>query len=282
MKKILLFAAAAFAVNTVYAGTNKVVNGDFEAPGYVQSVPSGYTWDPWDKQNNLSELPGWMLSTGGEWNGVLEILTGDDWMGDGLMRPDDDLNVLRFVGYNDNGWTNVAVNQIVENLTPGAEYTLDYLVAARFPSAEECGGGWAPDPNFGYTVSEYDGEVDDNNNPRPGKEIKTENLAGRSEWENASIDMFHAGTTFTAPANGKVYLNIYMANNYAQNNKHDNLWMLVDMVNVSSEGDAGVAGVIAEENAPVEYFNLQGIRVANPENGIFVRRQGNKVEKVVL
>ena len=41
MKKILLFAAAAFAVNTVYAGTNKVVNGDFEAPGYVQSVPSG-------------------------------------------------------------------------------------------------------------------------------------------------------------------------------------------------------------------------------------------------
>ena len=108
------------------------------------------------------------------------------------------------------------------------------------------------------------------------------NLAGRSEWENASIDMFHAGTTFTAPANGKVYLNIYMANNYAQNNKHDNLWMLVDMVNVSSEGDAGVAGVIAEENAPVEYFNLQGVRVDNPSNGIFIKRQGSKVSKVVV
>lgn len=37
----------------------------------------------------------------------------------------------------------------------------------------------------------------------------------------------------------------------------------------------------ADENAPVEYFNLQGIRVANPDNGVFIRRQGNTVTKVV-
>jgi hypothetical protein len=36
------------------------------------------------------------------------------------------------------------------------------------------------------------------------------------------------------------------------------------------------------ENGAVEYFNLQGVRVANPENGIYVRRQGNKVSKVVI
>ena len=36
------------------------------------------------------------------------------------------------------------------------------------------------------------------------------------------------------------------------------------------------------DNAPVEYFNLQGIRVDNPENGLFIRRQGNKVEKIIL
>lgn len=35
-------------------------------------------------------------------------------------------------------------------------------------------------------------------------------------------------------------------------------------------------------NAPVEYFNLQGVRVANPENGLFIRRQGNKVTKVII
>lgn len=38
----------------------------------------------------------------------------------------------------------------------------------------------------------------------------------------------------------------------------------------------------ADSDAPVEYFNLQGIRVENPENGIFVRRQGSKVSKVVI
>ncbi|GEM_PF-4865248 len=39
---------------------------------------------------------------------------------------------------------------------------------------------------------------------------------------------------------------------------------------------------IENANAPVEYYNMQGIRVANPENGLFIKRQGAKAEKVVL
>lgn len=38
----------------------------------------------------------------------------------------------------------------------------------------------------------------------------------------------------------------------------------------------------AEADAPVVYYNLQGVRVANPENGLYIRVQGNKVEKVAL
>lgn len=34
-------------------------------------------------------------------------------------------------------------------------------------------------------------------------------------------------------------------------------------------------------NAPAEYYNLQGIRVDNPENGIFIVKQGKNVTKVV-
>lgn len=46
---------------------------------------------------------------------------------------------------------------------------------------------------------------------------------------------------------------------------------------------SGVEDVMAEDaDAPVEWFNLQGIRVANPDSGIYIRRQGCKVEKVVL
>lgn len=37
-----------------------------------------------------------------------------------------------------------------------------------------------------------------------------------------------------------------------------------------------------DENAPVEYFNLQGVRIENPANGVFIRRQGNKVTKVII
>lgn len=46
-------------------------------------------------------------------------------------------------------------------------------------------------------------------------------------------------------------------------------------------GWSGIEGVEIDENAPVEYFNLQGVRVNNPENGLFIMRQGNKVTKVI-
>ena len=44
----------------------------------------------------------------------------------------------------------------------------------------------------------------------------------------------------------------------------------------------GVEGIEADDNAPAEYFNLQGVRVAEPENGLYIKRQGNKVSKVIL
>ena len=44
----------------------------------------------------------------------------------------------------------------------------------------------------------------------------------------------------------------------------------------------GVESVIAGENAPVEYYNLQGVKETRPENGIFIRKQGSKTTKVVL
>lgn len=46
---------------------------------------------------------------------------------------------------------------------------------------------------------------------------------------------------------------------------------------------SGVENItIDDANAPVEYFNLQGVRVENPANGIYIRRQGNSVTKIVV
>lgn len=41
-----------------------------------------------------------------------------------------------------------------------------------------------------------------------------------------------------------------------------------------------VEEMVVETEAPVVYFNMQGMRVENPENGVFIRRQGNKATKV--
>ena len=47
---------------------------------------------------------------------------------------------------------------------------------------------------------------------------------------------------------------------------------------------AGVDGIEADgTEAPAEYYNLQGIRVANPQAGqLLIRRQGKKATKVVI
>ena len=49
-------------------------------------------------------------------------------------------------------------------------------------------------------------------------------------------------------------------------------------------GQAAVAveRVEVDANAPVEYYNLQGVKVANPEKGIFIKKQGTRTTKVVL
>ena len=37
-----------------------------------------------------------------------------------------------------------------------------------------------------------------------------------------------------------------------------------------------------DANEPVEYYNLQGVRVENPANGLYIRRQGTKATKVLV
>ena len=51
----------------------------------------------------------------------------------------------------------------------------------------------------------------------------------------------------------------------------------------SEEEGSGVETVATDAaDAPAEYFNLQGIRVAEPTNGIYIVKQGNKVSKQVV
>lgn len=50
---------------------------------------------------------------------------------------------------------------------------------------------------------------------------------------------------------------------------------------LNSETVTGINAAIADSDAPVEYFNLQGLRIAYPQAGqILIRRHGDKVEKI--
>ncbi|MGN0220303.1 MAG: hypothetical protein ACI4AX_08485, partial [Muribaculaceae bacterium] len=45
---------------------------------------------------------------------------------------------------------------------------------------------------------------------------------------------------------------------------------------------SGVSDIEIDANEPVEYYNLQGVRVENPANGLYIRRQGTKATKVLV
>ena len=44
----------------------------------------------------------------------------------------------------------------------------------------------------------------------------------------------------------------------------------------------GVEGIEADNNAPAVYYNLQGVQVANPENGLYIVKRGNNVAKELI
>lgn len=46
--------------------------------------------------------------------------------------------------------------------------------------------------------------------------------------------------------------------------------------------DFNAAGIIMEDDSEAEYFNLQGVSVKTPAPGVYIRRQGSRVEKVVI
>lgn len=53
---------------------------------------------------------------------------------------------------------------------------------------------------------------------------------------------------------------------------------------VLDESQSGVVEIVIDENAPVEYFNIQGVKVdvENAAPGLYIRRQGNVATKVIV
>lgn len=101
-----------------------------------------------------------------------------------------------------------------------------------------------------------------------------------------------ARTPFTLNADGKYEVKIGPFNNPEQA-----VSAIAFVTNTGSQWDnnggqnyriaiksaAGIQGIeTPAEGAPAEYYNLQGVRVTDPVPGIYIRRQGSDVTKVVI
>ncbi len=93
----------------------------------------------------------------------------------------------------------------------------------------------------------------------------------KADWVNTNIDL-----------NSYKDKKIKVAFKYTSTSAVAGTW---EVKNFAVEGkliQSGIDNIATDENAPVEYYNLQGVRVENPESGLYIRRQGNKVTKVIL
>lgn len=86
----------------------------------------------------------------------------------------------------------------------------------------------------------------------------------------------HVEAKFTVPEDGVYHLGFHNRTQTTYANTR------IDNVSVKTD-DSGVTSAVSDSaDAPVEYYNMQGIRVDSPANGLYIRRQGKTVTKVLV
>lgn len=124
------------------------------------------------------------------------------------------------------------------------------------------------DTKISLTVNIYD---EDSTTLVKTAKVAPETVAKQTAYDFNLADINHTGKFVIEIVND-------CPSNADSNKDRTAIWNLT-WTAYSSAIDAVEA---AEADAPAEFFNLQGVRVTAPANGIFIRRQGTKVEKVVI
>lgn len=100
-------------------------------------------------------------------------------------------------------------------------------------------------------------------------DVKDATFQGYNKWDK----------TITVPADDKEY-NVFGFISYYQAKGEDA--PKLQFYPISFVDAAGVEGVAFDKNVPAEYYTIDGVRVAQPENGIYIVRQGDKVYKMII
>lgn len=46
--------------------------------------------------------------------------------------------------------------------------------------------------------------------------------------------------------------------------------------------NSGIENIFPEDNSPIEYYNMHGIRVTKPQKGLYIKKQGHKISKILF
>lgn len=145
----------------------------------------------------------------------------------------------------------------------------------------------APELSFSYALNQYK----DNNVMIPVADFKGYAYVvikeeGAANWNQLfeipapaafSWNWIDAKESLSAYAGKKIQIGF----RYVSTASVAGTWEVKNMT-VKDTATSGVAEVEAAENAEVVYYNLQGVKVAEPENGLYIKVQGNKATKVLV
>lgn len=110
---------------------------------------------------------------------------------------------------------------------------------------------------------------------------------GAETWTPLTIATWPEAGAWTFASSGSIDLGAYdgkkvqFALSYVSTDEAADTW---EVKNFTVRGEESTAVNVIESEAGVEpvYYNLQGIRVSNPANGVFVKVEGSKTTKVLV
>lgn len=169
-------------------------------------------------------------------------------------------------------------------LSEDGKSSLQKIIYGEGENASVLGFGSATCSNFSaFTVNEISYVISNQPSPVDGSrthywEVKrVSDGVTVASWDQPADEVVTAGSSsgymvgFASSVNEDGTVNIFQFN------------MGIRLAMYKFDPTAGVEGAIADDvNAPVKYYNLQGVEIANPENGLFIKKQGAKATKVVL
>ena len=101
-------------------------------------------------------------------------------------------------------------------------------------------------------------------------------------WANGQSNTLVEGTDYSVTDGVFTFNNNFTGLVCTMTNSHTKVKNKITLTTNPVDINAtAIDAIKAEAEGAAEYYNLQGIRVSNPENGIFIKRQGGKSVKVV-